>query len=254
MSHFAVLVLTRDENSYEIDELLAPYSENIEMEPYVIYTRETAIAEGKKSVTKVVERLKECDDENAKKYLEKYRLYKTDEDFYQYIAEGHKTDENGNVYSTYNPKSKWDWYQIGGRFCDCLKDKNGEYVTEGFAEDISFERDEKEYKRAKRFWELVVEGKKLRKNEKMPFTFYRKEYYLQYYKDKEHYANIVSSPVFRAVVTPDGEWHEKGKVGWFALSSETPEESIKWDDEFVGRFIEPAIQQNLYLTVVDCHI
>ena len=254
MSHFPVLVITNEEDSYEVDGLLAKYSEHIQMEPYIKYTKAEAIKKSREYVAESIKYLSERDDENSKKWLEKYLSYKTDEDFYNHIAEGYETDEEGNLYSTYNPDSKWDWYVVGGRFGDCLKDKNGNYIDEGYACDISFERDEKIYKHAKRFWELVVEEKKPRKNEEVPFTLYSKEYYLKYYRDKEHYADISSKPIFRAVVTPDGVWHEKGQVGWFATSTETPEESIKWDEEFMDRFIKPVIEQNQYLTVVDCHI
>ena len=56
-----------------------------------------------------------------------------------------------------------------------------------------------------------------------------------------------------AVITPDGEWHERGKVGYFGVSSETPEEGIGWDKEYVERFIKTA-DPELILTIVDCHI
>ena len=42
MSHFCVYVF-HDENT-TVDELLAPYDENIEFAPYVLYTKEQAIA------------------------------------------------------------------------------------------------------------------------------------------------------------------------------------------------------------------
>ena len=41
MSHFAVLVLHEEDQS--IENLLAPYSENLEVEPYIKYTRIQAI-------------------------------------------------------------------------------------------------------------------------------------------------------------------------------------------------------------------
>jgi hypothetical protein len=34
--------------------------------------------------------------------------------------------KNGEVYSTRNPKSKWDWYELGGRWTGFLKLKEGE--------------------------------------------------------------------------------------------------------------------------------
>lgn len=56
-----------------------------------------------------------------------------------------------------------------------------------------------------------------------------------------------------AVVTPDGVWHGKGKMGWWAMSSETPEEARDWEDQFKERFITSS-DPELLLTIVDCHI
>jgi len=74
------------------------------------------------------------------------------------------------------------------------------------------------------------------------------------YKNREIFATVRSLPIFRAVVTPDGEWYEKGEMGWFCATSETAEESLEWDLNFYERFIKEAIEKNYYLTVVDCHI
>ena len=41
MSHFITLVFTK-ENGRTVEELLAPYDENIVYAPYVLYTREQA--------------------------------------------------------------------------------------------------------------------------------------------------------------------------------------------------------------------
>ena len=53
-----------------------------------------------------------------------------------------------------------------------------------------------------------------------------------------------------AVLIPDGEWYEKGEMGWFA-SVFNKEES--WDDKYKERFID-NINPEWTLTVVDCHI
>lgn len=46
MSHFTVAVLTRHEQS--IEDLLAPFDENIKVEPYIYRTKEDIIREAKK--------------------------------------------------------------------------------------------------------------------------------------------------------------------------------------------------------------
>ena len=50
MSHFCVYVF-HDENT-TVDELLAPYDENVEMSPYVRYTKEQAIAKVRSDIEK----------------------------------------------------------------------------------------------------------------------------------------------------------------------------------------------------------
>ena len=57
-----------------------------------------------------------------------------------------------------------------------------------------------------------------------------------------------------AVVTPDGKWHAPGKMGWWGFASETPEDEWMWENNYYDRFIKPALENNWYLTIVDCHI
>lgn len=49
MSHFVALVFTK-ENGRTVEELLAPYDEDIVYAPYVLYTREQAIAKIRKEI------------------------------------------------------------------------------------------------------------------------------------------------------------------------------------------------------------
>ena len=56
-----------------------------------------------------------------------------------------------------------------------------------------------------------------------------------------------------AVVTPDGEWHEKGSMGWWGCSSETADEAKDWEERYRERFLDSA-DPDWILTIVDCHI
>ena len=76
-------------------------------------------------------------------------------------------DENDNLLSTYNPNSKYDWYDIGGRFSKQLKLKDGACVDQAYAKDVDFQMDRKKYQDHIRFWELAVEGQNLKKGEKI---------------------------------------------------------------------------------------
>ncbi len=129
MSHFAVLVI--GENP---EEQLKPFNENIEMPRYIEYTKEQLIAKERKSIDDyknglyakfLVDPTKyeaECKNEKHLEYVKNefpLKLNWTDEQVYadaiKYYDESDLTPEGG-VYSTYNPKSKWDWYQLGGRY------------------------------------------------------------------------------------------------------------------------------------------
>jgi len=70
---------------------------------------------------------------------------------------------------------------------------------------------------------------------------------------RESYISRQSEFTTYAVITPDGEWHSKGEMGWFGFSSETSEESTNWNLSFHDRFIKDS-DQDLTLTIVDCHI
>lgn len=288
MSHFAVAVFTKP-NGKTVEELLAPYYEGIKYDPYIYLTKEEAIAKVRKDIedykngtyAKYLSDPKKYEEEhqNREQHIDylKYefpkRLTWTDEECYQYEAQYYEEDmidEDGNLLSTYNPKSKWDWYSIGGRFPGRLKAKNGEY-GEGSAfrdnprvdgefdsarvGDIDFSMDMDEYNKAIRYWEVVVEKQPLREdeNEKDFNNWYRDGYYEEYYRDKETYAKIYASVSTYAVVTPDGEWHQKGQMGWWGMSSETANESLDWDLHYKERFIDTA-DPDWILTIVDCHI
>lgn len=56
-----------------------------------------------------------------------------------------------------------------------------------------------------------------------------------------------------AVITPDGEWHAPGVVGWFGTSSEDDEEEERWAESFYEDFLGDA-DPDTVLALVDCHI
>jgi hypothetical protein len=125
MSHFIVnLILPQDEVTIEkIEELLDPYDEGKELEPYIYYYKRDA----KKLHQEELSRLKGILDRKDKDYKldkcqEQYDKHKimTAEQYYDYHFEGKKRDKKGNILTTYNPDSKWDWWEIGGRFAGWL--------------------------------------------------------------------------------------------------------------------------------------
>lgn len=273
MSHYSVMVLT-DENT-QVDELLAPFDEEIIVEPYIKMTKQQIIEEQKKEIEDY--RTTGC----YAKYLENPELYKekhknnpehlnyvenifpkklsfTDEELYQDYIQYYGADEiteDGSIISTYNPKSKWDWYVEGGRFSNMLKLKeDGSLVNSAYAREIDFSVIQEDYNNAIRFWEVYVEGQEPQTEEEKSYISYiRKEYYIDRYKAKENYAKHCATIHTYAVLTPDGNWFEPGKMGWFGVSHAKVEEEIEFEKNF-DKYIQMAIENDWMITIVDCHI
>lgn len=94
MSHFVGLCFGED---FEYN--LERYYEGNDVEEYVDYTKEEAIAEIKKDRPDI-----------------------SDEEAWEYVKEswGYTINEKDELVNTYNPESKWDWYCVGGRWSNYL--------------------------------------------------------------------------------------------------------------------------------------
>jgi len=253
MSHYAVAVLT--DGKRDVEELLAPYDENISVAPYIGRTKEKMIADAKSYVERAQER--KDSGKELSEYAQAYLDAKDDEELYRLERDDKycSYDMNGNELSTYNPNSKWDWYKIGGRWGGAFEeygiDPSGTRVG-----DIKSLYDQGEYDKAARFWELYVEEQEPKDEEEkelIKFVFYKKEYYLDRYKDKDTYAKCRAQFGTFAIVTPDGVWHEPGRMGWWGMSGESDEDGLDWEMNFCDRYIKTA-NPDWTLTIVDCHI
>lgn len=251
MSHYTVAVFTK--KGQGIEDLLAPYDEDIEVAPYVAETKEEIIAKAKEIKERILKRIEEDHNYEVDDWSRKYLDCKTDEDFYKAnIDEDEEYDMNGGRLSTYNPNSKWDWYSIGGRWSGMLRTKNGQQVDSCLIKDLDLTPDKKRYDEAIRFWELVVEEQPLKDGEKQPFNWYRKEYYFERYGTKENYAKIQSRFSTYAVLMPNGLWYEPGQMGWWGISGATPDKEKEWDENYY-KLLEQA-EDDWTITIVDCHI
>ena len=197
-------------------------------------------------------------------------LYPTFKEYMEeYIAASFDEEQQDYGYWE-NPNAKWDWWQIGGRWNGSLKAKDGKNgdinlvcpihnqqgrYSQARVADIDFQPDEEKDTRNLRWWEVVIEGSPLREGENKDdfYCFYKKEYIIARYKNKENYALIESSMITYAVILPDGTWYQKGQMGWFGCGSETSDASYEWDIRYKENFIDKA-DPNWILTIVDCHI
>lgn len=231
MSHFIVAVFHNPGENYE--HLLAPYDEQNE-EYFEFKPTEESNAEIMETFEKEKKGYKNFDD-----FMERYYGYeKNDDGIWGYM---------------YNPNAKWDWWQEGGRWNGFFKTQDGDDTNCGFVDGLEFGSDENAYKNALRFWEVNVEDSPLNPGEtKADFlTFYRKEYYIEQYGDKETYARTQSLNIPWAFVTADGDWIENGRMGWFACHDATNESRQTFVDLYMNYIKE---HPHLYVTAVDCHI
>jgi hypothetical protein len=135
MSHFTVLIIGDNP-----EELLAPFDEGIQVEPYEDEELDPAAARdwAQKVVddpSKISDSWRKPSPEEVEAQLQEYKefaaLDPSDEKDAARLLEwygGHtpadyvrKSDGRYVRLSRYNPKSKWDWYQLGGRWRGSLK-------------------------------------------------------------------------------------------------------------------------------------
>lgn len=284
MSHFIVVVIGED-----VEEQLAPYSENTEVEEYWEEAGDWTLEYGKE---------KASENGILEPTLEQIAKYASGEedDGTKYVV------RDGNIMykTTYNPQSKWDWYEIGGRWTGYFPLKEGRHgivgrpglftksAEKGFADaahlcDIDFEgaRKEKEKEARKWFtkWMDIVNKcgmpetwSSIRESgisindarniyHKQPAIKMAHEQQLAFWDcpaelfgtDEEKYV----AKECKGVLVPfsyvkDGEWIERAKMGWFGQSYNDTMTREEWCDEYNEML--KNLRNNTLLTAVDCHI
>lgn len=203
-----------------------------------------------------------------------------------YCGEGYEQDDDGTWYrmSTYNPDSKWDWWTIGGRwtgFFTLKPDGEGELGGGGLMTprptdplacdqakkgDIDFDAMRvKGIEQRKKDWEEYCQalnghgpwGKAILTALENPDPAevtraqdrLRSMFGIRDDDTEDTYVNRWTWSTF--AVVKDGEWYEKGKMGWWACVSDEKDENA-WQDEF--RKLVDGLPDETLLTVVDCHI
>lgn len=133
-------------------------------------------------------------------------------------------------YSTYNPDSKWDWWADGGRWDYSIKTKSGEFVNECLLGEIDWtDFNDSDYcKKPARNWKGET-YRKLKKNVRWHFT-----------KSQMPFCFVI-----------DGEWIEKGQMGYWAITSNEMSDE-EWNDKMANILEKLPEDSECYL--VDFHI
>jgi len=257
MSHFLVAAIVKDtENIDEVlEKMMASYSENLAVEPYQeecwcvgnfakkeifdqLDKKFGKIQDVKNKFWEKINRLPQVKkDQNWRfsKEGEKYtdrewkKLMKPRFDAEELLKESHpdinKADVDcedcngtGKVMSTYNPKSKWDWYVIGGRWDGMIKNDSQKSTDNGFNFGDEHHKSENNVISVKDYLAIAL----------------------------KHPEKVIPF----AIVTPEGEWCERGKMGWWAIVSNEKDEE-KWLYEAIK-----IVQKypDYYVVGLDCHI
>lgn len=249
MTHYTVMVIGEN-----IEEILAPYDENLQVDPYINTLSDKVLAEFEHVYNEYKNR-----KENGKELSEigEYTLTRPPIREWWKRYHGEELDADGNALSTYNPDSKWDWYSVGGRWSGSLITKKQHTVDQAKKGDIDWDAMEQEsYKDVLEEWDrwFLPKG-----NKDSYAAHYNKEYVLnerkrllRVYGDRETYAKVVGKYAPYACVDTHG-WHAPGRMGWFGSSSESNDEMEAWIKTFYKKFIEP-LSDDTMITIVDCHI
>ncbi len=165
----------------------------------------------------------------------KEKLKLSDEEIYkQAIWDDSEYDEEGNELSTYNPNSKWDWYDIGGRFRNTLLTKitnEDTFEHNSFAEHMGMFEDNREAPTGYKW----VNGAKIKD--------------IDFNKIEE----IDGKPFYTWALVDENGWYEQGTMGWWAMNDATDESTNNFAKRF-KEYIKLPENQDKYLIIVDCHI
>lgn len=273
MSHSTVTVIldgttAREDIEEALTAALAPFDENIEMPRYVKYTREQLIEKGREEIAEYAA------SEMYQRYLadpEAYAAKVTNDAHLEYISgtaedggfpakltwtdeqvyaseiqwyEAEDIGPDGEVYSTYNPQSRWDWYVIGGRW-------TGYWPVHQGTEDQPVESHD-----SLRSFAAMSEG--IRPGHLNPTQDYVDERDARagvwqdvVRKFDINFGHPDLHPATFALLDQEGVWHEKGKMGMFGIVHGETEQDA-WRAEY--RKLVDAAADNAWFVLVDVHI
>ena len=230
MSHFTLLVIGDD-----IKTQMAPFDENLET-PGVITTEEL-IAKSRKEVEDYrigryaefienpEEYKKSAFNPNHIKYIEEefpLKLEWTDEQHLKSVHEWYEPEDinkDGSVNTTYNINSKWDWYQLGGRWTGLLTLKPNQ--------------------RSGKHGERSLLGSRPQDMTKFDSALVKDIDWT--HEDMKNFGTYA--------VLKDGEWCARGDMAWFGISYNEVDD---WDKQF-KKLIED-LDPETRISILDCHI
>jgi hypothetical protein len=270
MSHFTVLVI--GENP---EKQLEPFDENIE---FPEYEKGLVPEEEKKRfvefyTTPSDEKYFKLSEEGAEenKKLSFDELYGKYGEGWNGDCWSKNIDDELAEYSTYNKNSKWDWYQLGGRWTGFFKLKEGAtgeigergiypkeikkgFVDQAYKGDIDFLGMEAEniLNAEKNYDDFLNKFADESENKEMLMFQYgiknigtKEDPKIETKEDYvERHVGITTYAVLK-----HGQWYEKGTMGWWGISTNEVDD---WDKRF--NELLKDLPDDTLLSLYDCHI
>jgi hypothetical protein len=228
MSHFTCMVIGPNP-----DQQLEKYDEGIVVDQYVKLTKEQIIEKQKNWVEEyknttyagyledTEQYCKDCSEGHANFLKVEFPLMMemSDEELYQDYMKHYDAEDicpEGGVYSTYNPHSKWDWYQLGGRWTGMLKVADNAEAHRG-----------------------------------APGVFGRSTAQIDGFDQAEKGAILNLDEIVTFAVVKDGEWFQQGEMGWWGMHTDemTQEEWVAKTKELLN-----GLPEDTMISIIDCHI
>ena len=246
MTHFGVMVIGDE----DINDVMEPFSENLDVEPY----------------------RKEVDQDSIDRAVEHYKIKRTVRELKKIWKDWdgrtlHHDDEGYYVMSTYNPRSKYDYFRVlettslgemnmsGGRIF-AAKQASDEYdkylaivAEHGPIPPIPDNMGDRNVHRA--YWEhqtlvAMVEARLLSGWNPSPpndeFGVTKEEYI----KNRENWAELPYATLYK------GEWIEPGKVLYWGMSTDGHKERVAYAQRV--RDILDSLPPETKIRHLDCHI
>jgi len=270
MSHFTVVVIGPDP-----EEQLAPFSENLEVEPYY-------------------EPADDYDVERAEAGLQILALSHPELEHIQHLANWLNEEEGDDTAykvvdsvlcsrSTRNPKSKWDYCTLGGRWKDFFPQLRGKNKDTCLKKNVDFAKARAKARAAaiETFdtWEEICAGSRPRSWPEVLKSFgeanvgaARTAYYKQpiisdertqqligmgcpvetFGFDRDAYIDKCEARVLVPyAILLHGEWLQKGEMGWFGMSNDTVSQE-DWNKKVHDLY--ESLDGDTPLSLYDCHI
>lgn len=271
MSHFCLMVIgsksakKTNEINEDITNQLEKYDENLVVKS--VKSKEKHIQEKRDEIEKIRKNTYQKYLDNPEEYIKNSSnprhveyitnefpkmLNWSDEECYQDAIkyyDNEQINEDGSTNETYNQHSKYDWYTIGGRWNGSLLLKSGNYVDQALLKDIDWDgMKEVSKKQLEKNWESYQHLLSLAKTDSEKENA-RKLFDVIETTTKEEYINANVKNFITYAVVKDGEWYEKGEMGWWGISSN---EVDNWEETF--NHLLSDVDGDRVITIIDCHI